>query len=75
VVGGALLASFGSAIPDSVELWVHREDLDRAVAAIKRSEEGLAEPAQKFPHPTDDRQPAAAPSRREPHVKQDPFNG
>lgn len=73
VVGGALLASFGSALPDSVELWVHREDLDRAVAAIKLSEERRAEPAQAFPHPADDRQPVAAPFRREPHVKQDPL--
>lgn len=47
VVGGALLASFGSAIPDSVELWVHREDLDRAVEAIKRAEAETAEPARQ----------------------------
>jgi len=35
VVGEALTSSFGSAIPESVELWVKSEDLEEAEAAIK----------------------------------------
>ncbi len=38
VVGLALSASFGSAMPDSVELWVKSEDADKATAAIQRFE-------------------------------------
>ncbi len=38
VVGLSLSASFGSAMPDSTELWVKGEELDRAVAAIKQFE-------------------------------------
>lgn len=38
VVGLALSASFGSAMPDSVELWVKSEDADKAAAAIQRFE-------------------------------------
>ena len=38
VVGLSLTASFGSAIPDSVELWVKSEDADKATAAIKQFE-------------------------------------
>jgi hypothetical protein len=38
VVGLNLTASFGSAIPDSVELWVKSEDAEKAAAAIKRFE-------------------------------------
>lgn len=72
VVGGALMASFGSAIPDSIELWAHREDLDAATAAIKLYEErrGLAEPAHKHPHPVDSGKPHGAPLREEPHIPQ-----
>jgi hypothetical protein len=39
VVGLSLTASFGTAIPDSVELWVKSEDAEKANAAIKRYEE------------------------------------
>ena len=38
VVGLELTASFGTAIPDSVELWVKREDAVVAKAAIARFE-------------------------------------
>ncbi len=38
VVGLELIASFGSAIPGSVELWVKSEDADKALAAIKMFE-------------------------------------
>jgi hypothetical protein len=35
VVGDALGTSFGTAIPNSIELWVREEDAEKAVAAIK----------------------------------------
>ncbi len=38
VVGLSLSASFGSVIPNSVELWVKSEDAEKATAAIKRFE-------------------------------------
>jgi hypothetical protein len=38
VVGLSLTASFGSAIPDSVELWVKSEDAEKAAAVIRRFE-------------------------------------
>jgi hypothetical protein len=38
VVGLSLTASFGSAIPDSVELWVKSEDAEKAKAAIEEYE-------------------------------------
>ena len=76
VVGEALLASFGTAIPDSVELWVHQSDVEQARAAIERYEEGRTdEDRQRHHHqrPTSDAKPGAAPARKEPHVKQDPL--
>jgi hypothetical protein len=75
IVGTELTASFGSAIPGSIELWVHRADADKARAAITRDEERKAnkQPGQKHPHPTSDPKPPAPPARKEPHVKQDPF--
>ena len=38
VVGYELGASFGSAIPQSIQLWVHRTDAEKAAAAIARME-------------------------------------
>jgi hypothetical protein len=38
VVGLNLSAGFGSALPDSVELWVKSEDVEKATAAIERYE-------------------------------------
>src|SRR5262249_12059323 len=75
VVGEALTASFGSAIPGSVELWVHRKDAEKAIAAIRRDEEqrGRREHGQRHPHPTNDPKPSSTPHRKEPHVKQDPL--
>jgi hypothetical protein len=44
VVGGELDSSFGTAIPQSMELWVREEDAEKARAAIARleSERGRA---------------------------------
>ena len=38
VVGDALDTSFGTAIQNSIELWVKEEDAEKAVAAIKMME-------------------------------------
>lgn len=38
VVGDALGSSFGTAIPNSIELWVKEEDAGKALAAIKQME-------------------------------------
>lgn len=38
VVGDDLSAGIGSALPDAVELWVHRADVAAAEAAIRRAE-------------------------------------
>lgn len=57
IVGEALLASFGSAIPASVELWVHKGVAARAEEIIQGLDSGHGKPAaehQKFPHPTSD---------------------
>ena len=39
VVGTDLTAGFGTAIPGSVELWVHRSDETRALAGLRDAEE------------------------------------
>lgn len=75
LVGDALLASFGSAIPKSIELWVHQKDAEKARAVIQQydAKRGQSEKQQQqHPHPTSDPKPGMAPRRKEPHVKQDP---
>jgi hypothetical protein len=42
VVGTDLGASFGSALQNSIELWVHQGDLEKAVAAVKEHDEEKA---------------------------------
>ncbi len=57
VLGESLEASFGTAIPRSVELWVHESDALRAQAIIQRMEEERGETVverEKFPHPVSD---------------------
>jgi hypothetical protein len=77
VVGTELSGSFGSALPESVELWVHRRDMPAAEAVIARESrpaEGTNRDRlpQHFPRPTDDPKPASPPHRREPYVNPDP---
>ena len=43
VVGGELTASYGTAMPGSVELWVHRQDVPRAEEAIRYAEQHRGE--------------------------------
>jgi hypothetical protein len=38
VVGDNLAASLGTALPDSVELWIHRDDATAAKAALAGAE-------------------------------------
>src|SRR5437016_173228 len=62
VLGESLLATFGSAIPGSVELWVHKSVAPRAEAIIQGLDSGHGKTAakdQKFPHPTSEKKPAA----------------
>lgn len=54
VVGEELLAGFGSAIPDVVEVWVHRRDADKALAAIRLYEERRDSERPQFPRPQDE---------------------
>jgi hypothetical protein len=77
VVGTDLSGGFGSALPGSVELWVHRSDAPAAEAVIAResrpaTEQNRSRLRQRFRRPTDAPKPAAAPVRREPYVNPDP---
>ena len=66
VVGTELVASFGSALPGSTELWVHRADLAKAKSVIDGATKHKhdREPPH-FPHPTDSPKPGPAPARQE----------
>lgn len=60
VVGGALDSSFGTAIPQSVELWVLRADVAKAKAAVARWEQSLSDDkraGRQFARPNDDALP------------------
>lgn len=67
VVGTELTGGLGSALPASVELWVHRHDLPKAEAAIERAARSGGE-VERFPPPTDGAKPAPPPHHREPYV-------
>jgi hypothetical protein len=43
VLGEALEASFGTALPRSVELWAHRSDVPRARGVIRQMEQERGE--------------------------------
>jgi hypothetical protein len=77
VVGSELVGSIGSVLPESVELWVHQEDLPKAKDVIKgesrrESRKSHDRPHHQFPHPSDDPKPTPPPYRREPYVNPDP---
>jgi len=88
VVGLNLEASFGSAIPNSIELWVHRSDAGRATEVIDRLEaergqrgpeeeephrgRGGPNPRSGFAHPESDPKPRPADPHREPYTNPDP---
>lgn len=77
VVGTELSGSFGSTLPGSIELRVHRSDLSKAKVVIERESrlhgaEQPAPPHPHFPHPTDDPKAGPPPYRKEPYVNPDP---
>ena len=73
VVGTALTAVFGGAIPNTIELWVHRKDAERAVAAIERFEKQSQEDRHRHrSHTTDSPKPNPAPVRKEPYINPNP---
>jgi len=39
VVGTELTAGLGTAMPDSIELWVHKGDAEKALAALRYAED------------------------------------
>lgn len=60
VVGQQLAAGLGTAIPESIELWVHRLDAEKAGVAIANLEqERTQKPRERpgFSHPKSDRKP------------------
>ena len=61
MTGDALLASFGTAVPGAIELFVHRRDFDKAVTAIQRYEENREKPeGEAHAPPTDSAKPEGA---------------
>jgi hypothetical protein len=74
MTGDSLLASFGSAIPGSIELYVHQGDAEKALAAIKQYEETRPKDGGEgeHPRPTDEANPAAAQHRQKHHIPQHP---
>ncbi|OWK47113.1 DUF2007 domain-containing protein [Fimbriiglobus ruber] len=65
VVGGELTGGIGTAFPDSVELWAHRSDAEKATAAVSRMEKEkehthrheMTHPTEKHGHPVSDPKP------------------
>lgn len=76
VVGTNLTMVFGGAISDTIELWVHRGDFEKATAAItlyeRENEERRHPHHPHFQHPTNEPKPPSAPARGEPYVNPDP---
>jgi hypothetical protein len=71
VVGTNLTASFGSALTDSIELWIHRGDLAKAEDLLLKH----AKPHhdhEKFPHPTDSPKAAPPHTHKEAWINPDP---
>lgn len=75
VVGLNLEASFGSAIPNSIELWVHKSDAEKAAAVVERTERERGQPLPEgveHPHPTSDPEPHRHAGRPHTHYDADP---
>ena len=74
MTGEALLASFGSAIPGAIELYVHQRDLDKAVEAIKWYEEnrGKGESEGQQHTRSGDVKPATTQHRQKHHIPPHP---
>ena len=73
MTGEALLASFGSAIPGAIELYVHQRDFDKARAAIERYEAERGErEAGGHPHPRDEPAPDGERHHQKRHIPPHP---
>jgi hypothetical protein len=73
LVGSSLSMAFEGVLPDLNELWVHRKDMEKAVAAIEAFEDGGADTERPaFPHPTSSPKPGEPPARKEGYVNPDP---
>jgi hypothetical protein len=73
IVGTALTSVFGGAVPDTVELWVHQMDMEKATKAIERYEQRSVENKHHHhAHPTSAPKPGPAPGRKEPYTNPDP---
>jgi hypothetical protein len=73
IVGTALTSVFGNAIPDTVELWVHEGDIEKATAAIEFYERRSKEESHpSHSHPTDSHKAKAASKHKEPYVNPNP---
>jgi hypothetical protein len=61
VVGDPFSAGLGTAVPGSIELWVHREDAAASEAAIARAgqhrRESESHPVPPYGHPVSDPKP------------------
>jgi hypothetical protein len=74
MTGDSLLANFGTAVPSAIDLYVHRRDFEKAVAAIQRYEK-TREPADRGePHgrPVDSPRPEGTPHRVKHHIPPHP---
>ena len=70
VVGTELTAGLGSALPGSIELWVHQGDVERATAAIRYAMEHAKDQSrEEHGHPTSERVP---PNPNVPHPRSNP---
>jgi hypothetical protein len=75
MTGEALLASFGSAIPGAIELYVHQRDFEKARAAIEQYERERAEReagGQEHSHPEDEPAPHGERHHQKRHIPPHP---
>ena len=75
VVGLDLGAGVGTALLNSIELWVHRSDAERAAAVIDRVEKERGRPrleSEGHGHPTSDPKPHRPGGRPHTHYDPDP---
>jgi hypothetical protein len=75
VVGLDLKAGLGTALLDSIELWVHRSDAERAAAVIDRVEKERGRPrveGEEHGHPTSDPKQPRQGGRPHTHYDADP---
>jgi len=75
MTGDSLLATFGTAVPGAIELYVHQRDFEKARAAIQRYEDERGKREQNNPthsHPTDSAKPDGTQHRIRHHIPPHP---